>query len=265
MIQFDYCFFFQMGWNHQVGYHHRHHHHNPFFLPPKWCGCVLECRELQTDMANAANWKKNHEWRCISSWLNGISLLSDCLNSSMLTFSKQQCMLHLILYIYIYIHEFLSLLKMWSKCSNTSSGTQMSTSKDQRCVSYDWYVGFGVYVLRPVAELETKKKGCSTFFRTSISFSGETLMCFFFFSEITLFEHWAINSHSNLGGGFKCGLFPPLPGEMIQFDECFQMGWNHQLENGVVILWFLNTYIAITCVSLCVTGMFCLGCDVCFD
>ena len=35
-----------------------------------------------------------------------------------------------------------------------------------------------------------------------------------------------------LGGGFNYVLFPPLPGEMIQFDEhIFQMGWelNHQL------------------------------------
>ena len=34
----------------------------------------------------------------------------------------------------------------------------------------------------------------------------------------------------DLGGGFKCVLFSPLPGEMIQFDEhIFQMGWfNHQ-------------------------------------
>ena len=28
-----------------------------------------------------------------------------------------------------------------------------------------------------------------------------------------------------LGGGFKCFLFPPLPGKMIQFDEhIFQTG-----------------------------------------
>ena len=33
-----------------------------------------------------------------------------------------------------------------------------------------------------------------------------------------------------LVGGFKCFLFSPLPGEMIQFDYCniFRMGWNHQ-------------------------------------
>ena len=33
-----------------------------------------------------------------------------------------------------------------------------------------------------------------------------------------------------LGGGFKYLLFLPLPGEMIQFDSYFQMGWNHQLD-----------------------------------
>ena len=32
-----------------------------------------------------------------------------------------------------------------------------------------------------------------------------------------------------LGGGFKYFWFSPLPGEMIQFDQNFQMGWNHQL------------------------------------
>ena len=35
-----------------------------------------------------------------------------------------------------------------------------------------------------------------------------------------------------LGGGNSniFGIFTPIPGEMIQFDEhIFQMGWNHQL------------------------------------
>ena len=41
-----------------------------------------------------------------------------------------------------------------------------------------------------------------------------------------------------LGGGFKYFLFLSLLGEIIQFDEhIFQMGWNHQLEQHVKILW----------------------------
>ena len=42
----------------------------------------------------------------------------------------------------------------------------------------------------------------------------------------------------DLGGGFKNFLFPPLPGEMIEFDEhIFQAGWfNHQLVvDGIFI------------------------------
>ena len=35
--------------------------------------------------------------------------------------------------------------------------------------------------------------------------------------------------HHGLVGGFKYFLFSPLPGEIIQFDNIFQMGWNHQL------------------------------------
>ena len=52
----------------------------------------------------------------------------------------------------------------------------------------------------------------------STSFSGETLMVF---SEITLFENWAIKLTFKSRWWFQ---MPPLPGEMIQFDECQQMG-----------------------------------------
>ena len=48
---------------------------------------------------------------------------------------------------------------------------------------------------------------------------------------------WSLNSLKNaswtiplLGGGFKYFLFSPLLGENFQFDEYFQMGWNHQLD-----------------------------------
>ena len=39
-----------------------------------------------------------------------------------------------------------------------------------------------------------------------------------------------------LAGGFKYVLFPPLLGEMIQFDDhIFQMGWfNHHLDFHLV-------------------------------
>ena len=36
--------------------------------------------------------------------------------------------------------------------------------------------------------------------------------------------------HKLLGGGFKYLLFSPVPGEMIESDSCFQMGWNHQVD-----------------------------------
>ena len=31
---------------------------------------------------------------------------------------------------------------------------------------------------------------------------------------------------------FQYFVFLPLPGEMIQFDYIFEMGWNHQLDKG---------------------------------
>ena len=35
--------------------------------------------------------------------------------------------------------------------------------------------------------------------------------------------------HFAIYGGFKCFLFSPLAGEMIQLFNSFQTGWNHQL------------------------------------
>ena len=49
--------------------------------------------------------------------------------------------------------------------------------------------------------------------------------------QIFAFE-LCINSPLTIGGGFKCFVFSPVPGEMIQFwlAHIFQMGWfNHQL------------------------------------
>ena len=54
-----------------------------------------------------------------------------------------------------------------------------------------------------------------------------------------IFDHRAPGK-KKLVGGFKYVLFSPRSlGEMIQFDEyIFQMGWNHHLENMLLVVSF---------------------------
>ena len=51
-------------------------------------------------------------------------------------------------------------------------------------------------------------------------------------------ESLRIKARPYLGGGnSNMFFFIPIPGEMIQFDDFFQMGWNHQLDPTSYFLW----------------------------